>query len=107
MDGDSVMSVGGRLGYEDAGETPNTQIVYQAYKTAPLIFEVRGLPKTKDAQKAKDNSDMDDIHGARVGCVIHCEGGYVVVRDTICRLFGFHTLLRPDGAFCFDHLFGF
>ncbi|HTI87751.1 MAG TPA: hypothetical protein VL966_14185 [Alphaproteobacteria bacterium] len=35
------------------------------------------------------------------------EGGYVVVRDTTCRLFGFHTLLRADGAFCFDHLFGF
>jgi hypothetical protein len=51
---------------------------------------------------------MDELFGdlgdtlARAG-----EGGYVVVRDTTCRLFGFHTLLRPDGAFCFDHLFGF
>lgn len=35
------------------------------------------------------------------------DGGYVVVRDTTCRLFGFHALLRSDGAFSFDHLFGF
>ena len=25
--GDSVLSFGGRLGYDDAGETPNTQVV--------------------------------------------------------------------------------
>lgn len=72
-------SVGGRLGYDDDGDTPNTQIVYQAYKTAPLIFEVRGLPKTKGAEKAKDSSDMDDLLGARIGCVIHCEGGHIVI----------------------------
>lgn len=67
-------SVGGRLGYEDDGETPNTQIIYQAYKTAPLIFEVRGLPAS-----SKDNKNMDKFMGADIGCVIHCEGGYVVV----------------------------
>ena len=48
---------------------------------------------------------MDDIFGARLKDA--GEGGYVVVRDTTCRLFGFHTMMRPDGAFCFDHLFGF
>ena len=39
-----VWSVGGRLGYEDDGETANTQILYHDYEKAPLIFEVRGLP---------------------------------------------------------------
>ena len=70
----TAWSIGGRLGYEDDGETPNTQIVYQAYKTAPLIFEVRGLPSSKD-----DDKKMDSFMGAEIGCVIHCEGGYVVV----------------------------
>jgi predicted dehydrogenase len=74
-----AFSIGGRLGYDDDGETPNTQIVYQGYKAAPLIFEVRGLPKKEGEAKAKDGSDMDDLKGARIGCVIHCEGGYVVV----------------------------
>ena len=39
------LSIGGRLGYIDDGETPNTQVVIHDYATAPLIFEVRGLPK--------------------------------------------------------------
>ena len=34
-------------------------------------------------------------------------GAYVVVRDTTCRLFGYHGLLGVDGAFSFDHMFGF
>ena len=36
-----VWSVGGRLGYEDDGETANTQVIYHDYESAPLIFEVR------------------------------------------------------------------
>ena len=36
-----------------------------------------------------------------------CEGGYVIVRDTTCRLFGYHGLARADGAFSLDHTFGF
>lgn len=73
-----VMSVGGRLGYIDDGETPNTQIVYQGYEKAPLIFEVRGLPKEKGAEGGKKDV-MDNYKGASVGVVIECEKGYVVV----------------------------
>ncbi|MCA8996034.1 MAG: Gfo/Idh/MocA family oxidoreductase, partial [Planctomycetaceae bacterium] len=40
-----VMSIGGRIGYDDAGDTPNTQIIYHDYEAAPLMFEVRGLPQ--------------------------------------------------------------
>src|SRR5206468_4137355 len=43
-----VASIGGRLGYEDDGETPNTQFVFHDYEKAPLIFEVRGLPEKTD-----------------------------------------------------------
>ena len=41
--GDSVLSVGGRLGYEDAGETPNTQMVVHRFGELSIIQEVRGL----------------------------------------------------------------
>jgi hypothetical protein len=34
-------------------------------------------------------------------------GGYVVVRDTSCRLFGYHGLLHDGEAFSLDHMFGF
>ena len=33
--------------------------------------------------------------------------GYVIVRDTTCRLFGFHGLVNGDKSFCLDHMFGF
>jgi bifunctional DNA-binding transcriptional regulator/antitoxin component of YhaV-PrlF toxin-antitoxin module len=72
------MSVGGRLGYDDAGDTPNTQIVFHDYAKAPLIFEVRGLPRSKADMKDWRGS-MDDYRGSRVGVIVQCEGGHVVV----------------------------
>jgi hypothetical protein len=34
-------------------------------------------------------------------------GAYIIIRDTTCRLFGYHGLLGRDGAFSLDHMFGF
>jgi predicted dehydrogenase len=68
-----VFSVGGRLGYVDDGETPNTQIVFHDYEPAPLLFEVRGLPQKKE------DKQMSNYRGASVGVVIDCEAGYVLV----------------------------
>ncbi len=34
-------------------------------------------------------------------------GAYILVRDTTCRLFGYHGLVGRDGAFSLDHMFGF
>jgi predicted dehydrogenase len=39
----SVMSFGGRFGYKDDGETPNTMVSLYDYGDAKLMFEVRGL----------------------------------------------------------------
>lgn len=68
-----AFSIGGRLGYDDDGTTPNTQIIFQNYAKAPLIFEVRGLPASSESDK------MDNYHGASIGVVIDCEGGRVVI----------------------------
>ena len=35
------------------------------------------------------------------------EASYVLIRDTSCRLFGYHGLERPGSAFSLDHMFGF
>jgi predicted dehydrogenase len=72
-----VWSVGGRLGYDDDGETANTQIVYQDYAKAPLIFEVRGLPEATGSRNMDRFPSKDK--GGSVCVVIHCEGGYVFV----------------------------
>lgn len=80
-----VISIGGRFGYTDDGQTPNTQIVYFDYERAPILFEVRGLPKDKsflkDTWAGKESwgpKAMDDYLGVAVGKVVHCEHGYVI-----------------------------
>lgn len=35
------------------------------------------------------------------------EHAYVVIRDTTCRLFGYHGLLSGETAFSLDHMFGY
>ena len=72
----SVMTFGGRFGYVDDAETPNTEVSIFNYKKAPLVFEVRGLPM-KAGMKA-----MDSYRGSRVGVIVHCEGGYVQISES-------------------------
>ena len=66
-----VLSIGGRLGYVDDGETPNTQFVVHDYGDALLIFEVRGLPS------ATGGKEMDKYRGQSVGNIVECENGYL------------------------------
>src|SRR5262245_38916092 len=61
-----VASYGGRFGYEDAAETPNTQIVLFDYGPKSLVFEVRGLPSVK-------------FKHTDVGVVFEGTSGYAVV----------------------------
>ena len=69
----TVLSIGGRFGYDDDGDTANTQIAFFDYKPVPLIFEVRGLP-----EKGLDwGKGMSNYKGARVGNVIEFEGGHI------------------------------
>jgi predicted dehydrogenase len=63
---DRVWSFGGRYGYEDAGETANTQIVVHDYGPRKLIFEVRGL-------------ETPEYKGAKVGIIVEGTKGYVVM----------------------------
>jgi predicted dehydrogenase len=63
---DKTFSVGGRFGYEDAGETANTQFVVHDYGKRQLIFEVRGLP-------------TDPLKQASVGIIIEGTQGYLVM----------------------------
>jgi predicted dehydrogenase len=41
--GRAVLSYGGRLGYTDAGETPNTQVVIYDFGDKTIVAETRGL----------------------------------------------------------------
>src|SRR5262249_38382114 len=75
-----IVSFGGRFGYEDAGNTANTQVVLHDYPAAPIIFETRGMPSSKAARKDAGTwaSSMDKYLGSQVGVVVHCEHGRAV-----------------------------
>jgi hypothetical protein len=35
------------------------------------------------------------------------QNAYIIIRDTTCRLFGYHGLVKGERSFCLDHMFGF
>jgi len=85
-----VISIGGRLGYDDAGNTANTQIAYHAYPAAPLLFEVRGLPHSKSAQAVSDwQPVMDRYRGAQISVLVQCEKGHVLANSDYTSAFAF------------------
>jgi predicted dehydrogenase len=61
----AVATVGGRFGYSDDGETPNTELALYDYGDAHMIFEVRGL-------------ETKDYKGAKIGNIWFGDKGYVV-----------------------------
>ncbi|HTJ79227.1 MAG TPA: Gfo/Idh/MocA family oxidoreductase [Rariglobus sp.] len=71
-----VISVGARLGLDDDGQTPNTQLVLYDYPAAPLLFEVRGLPM------ALGENETDSYRQLRVGVIVECENGSFVAGDS-------------------------
>ncbi|MBI1388815.1 MAG: twin-arginine translocation signal domain-containing protein [bacterium] len=64
----SAISIGGRFGYYDQGQTANTQIAALDYGGVWLIFEVRGL-------------ETDRYLGSGTGDIAHFEEGIVVNAD--------------------------
>ncbi len=77
-----TLSIGGRVGYDDDGDTPNTQIVYHEFDEGPpLLFEVRGLPRDRAAQQDGWNKQMDAFAGVGIGVVVHCEAGTLRIPD--------------------------
>ena len=67
-----VITVGGRVGYQDDGETPNSMVILHDYARAPLIFEVRGLPR------AQEEKPMDTWHRVSTGVVARYEHGTII-----------------------------
>jgi predicted dehydrogenase len=55
----TVVSVGGRFGYVDNGETANTQICVYDYGDCELIFEVRGLQSKSNYPPQAHEKDSD------------------------------------------------
>lgn len=71
----SVTSVGGRYLVEDDGQTPNTQFVHLEFEDAPILIELRGLPRDARARSGDWEAGMDVHDGLSLGVNVECEGG--------------------------------
>jgi predicted dehydrogenase len=65
--GRSVISFGGRFGYKDAAETPNTQVVIFNYGARTIISETRGLKTDPFDPKFKGGSIFYGSQGVIAG----------------------------------------
>lgn len=65
-----ALSIGGRFGFDDDGETANTQLALFDYQPAPLLCEVRNL------QAVKGPNSPGKYRNLGQGVVLDCEGGY-------------------------------
>jgi predicted dehydrogenase len=65
-----AMSIGGRFGFDDCGDTANTQIALFDYQPAPLICEIRNV------RVAKGVAPMGKFRNQNRGVIIDCDGGY-------------------------------
>jgi hypothetical protein len=65
-----ALSIGGRLAFNDCGETANTHIALLDYQPAPVLCEIRNV------SVAKGPDAMGQFRNRKRGLVIDCEGGY-------------------------------
>lgn len=84
----SIISYGGRLGYQaerkdpdyvDAGDTANTEVSIYNYGDKCIVFETRGLA-VKDSADDELNRLFDSKEGNKIGVVFYGSEGYLVQR---------------------------
>lgn len=67
-----VLAGGGRLGWDDAGNTPNTHFVYMDCGDIPVIMDVHNLPRAKGVK----GSDVYQRRRTNSFLIVECENGY-------------------------------
>jgi len=70
-----VWSLGGRFGYEDQGETPNTQMAVYEFGDMFLVFEVRGLVEGESKSERKVGTEYYTTEGVISDGRFHPKGG--------------------------------
>jgi hypothetical protein len=88
---------------------PSSTTWYDTSDTMLTLFTKDGKEVAQESLKIPRNGSrmwkyqemfsLEDREKAR--------GGYVIINDNTCRLFGYHGLHRQDGSFSLDHMFGF
>lgn len=71
-----IFSVGGRLGWDDAGNTPNVHYVYFDTGMFPTFIALSNLPQKPGDKKSWMTKGLRGVEGPSTGYIVACEGGY-------------------------------
>jgi len=102
----SVISYGGRLGYQaernddnyvDAGDTANTEVSIYDYRDKCIVFETRGLSVDNCADE-EINTLFESKTGNKIGVIFYGTEGYLV-QQTYTRCVVFDKSLKPVKTF--------
>jgi hypothetical protein len=81
-------------------KTSDTQLILYTKEGKPIAETSLKIPQSGSRQWIyQDTFSPTDREKAR--------GGYVIINDKTCRLFGYHGLRHKNGNFSLDHMFGF
>jgi len=79
----------------------DTKLALMSAKGEAVAEHVLHIPCSgSQLWRVGETFSASEIEAAGTGC-------YIIVRDTTCRLFGYHGLVNGDAAFSLDHMFGF
>jgi len=71
-----IVAAGGRVGWNDAGETPNVHYALFETEMFPTLIALSNLPKAPNEKGAWQARGSMPVNGPGSGYVVACEGGY-------------------------------
>ncbi|WP_215767368.1 adenine nucleotide alpha hydrolase family protein [Gluconobacter cerinus] len=85
---------------EGTDESETVLLLHAADGTLVAETGIRIQPSGSYMVRPHELFESDHLERAGVG-------GYILIRDLTCRLFGYHGLENGEGGFSLDHMFGF
>ena len=82
-------------------ETSDTKLILNDHTGTPVAERTIRIPRAGSALFRHHETFTEDERAAAG------RDAYVLIRDTTCRLFGYHGLVSKGHAFSLDHMFGF
>jgi predicted dehydrogenase len=73
-----ILAVGGRVAWNDAGESPNVHYVYFDTGTFPTLIALSNLPSAPGEKGSWFTKAGRPVQGPGSGYVVACEGGYLL-----------------------------
>ncbi|MBI2707258.1 MAG: hypothetical protein HYX35_02960 [Proteobacteria bacterium] len=88
---------------------PTSTAWHKTSDTQLILYSKEGSPLAEASLKIPQSGSRFWIYQETFSAIDRekARGGYVIIQDKTCRLFGYHGLRDKAGNFSLDHMFGF